>query len=167
MPKPDSHADRESDGSIVPEKRANNAPPVVPGAAESVEGRGPAKGNAEHVSPMPDAVPERHRSWGLLGVRLAAQRSKDTRFTALLHHITPELLTAGFFDLKRKACPGVDGMTWQEYHRDLEVRIADLHSRVQRGAYKPQPSKRAKQRAASPFPLPVVDGIVRIGTAFR
>ena len=143
MPKPDSHADRESDGSIVPEKRTNNAPAVVAGAAESVEGRGPAKGNAGQVPSMPDAVPERHRSWGLLGVRLAAQRNKDTRFTALLHHITPELLTAGFFDLKRKACPGVDGVTWHEYHRDLEVRMADLHGRVQRGAYRPQPSKRA------------------------
>ena len=55
----------------------------------------------------------------------------------------PELLRASYFALKRSAAPGVDGMTWHEYGRDLEERIADLHDRVHRGAYWAQPSKRA------------------------
>jgi hypothetical protein len=33
-------------------------------------------------------------------------------FTALLHHVTPELLDWGFFQLKKSAAPGVDGVTW-------------------------------------------------------
>ena len=33
-------------------------------------------------------------------------------------------------------------MTWQEYETDLEDRLADLHSRVHRGTYRAQPSKR-------------------------
>jgi RNA-directed DNA polymerase len=138
------HARRPGVGRLhSTEEAGEQRSPVVPGAAESVEGRGPAKGNTGHVAPTPDTEPERRRARGLLGVRLAARRDRKARFTALLHHITPELLTAGFFDLKRKAVPGVDGVTWQEYRRDLEARIADLHGRIQRGAYRPRPSKRA------------------------
>jgi retron-type reverse transcriptase len=33
-------------------------------------------------------------------------------------------------------------VTWQEYETGLEVRLADLHSRVHRGAYRAQPSRR-------------------------
>ena len=33
-------------------------------------------------------------------------------------------------------------MTWQEYETGLEDRLADLHSRVHRGAYRAQPSRR-------------------------
>jgi group II intron reverse transcriptase/maturase len=65
------------------------------------------------------------------------------RFTALLHHVTPELLQASYFELKRSAAPGVDGVTWQEYGQRLEERVIDLHGRVHRGAYRAQPSKRA------------------------
>lgn len=60
----------------------------------------------------------------------------------LLHHITPELLLSSFLDLKRQATPGIDGVTWQDYAKDLETRIADLHDRIQRGTYRAQPSKR-------------------------
>jgi RNA-directed DNA polymerase len=65
------------------------------------------------------------------------------RFTALLHHVTIDLLRASYFELKRSAAPGVDGVTWQEYGHGLEERLADLHGRVHRGAYRAQPSKRA------------------------
>jgi group II intron reverse transcriptase/maturase len=65
------------------------------------------------------------------------------RFTALLHHVNPELLRASFFELKRQAAPGVDGMTRHEYGRNLEERLDDLHGRIHRGAYRAQPSKRA------------------------
>src|SRR5688572_32896139 len=44
--------------------------------------------------------------------------------------------------MKRKAAPGVDGVTWWEYETGLEDRLADLHSRVHRGAYRAQPSRR-------------------------
>jgi len=43
---------------------------------------------------------------------------------------------------KRQAAPGVDGVTWKEYENGLEGRVADLHSRVHRGAYRAQPSRR-------------------------
>jgi group II intron reverse transcriptase/maturase len=134
------HVSRESDGPIVPKKQTNKAGPKA--AAESVEGRGSTKGNAQRTLLAPDAEPGK-RGMGLWGVRDAARRDKKMRFTALLHHVTPELLQASYFELKRSAAPGVDGMTWHEYGRDLEERLTDLHGRVQRGAYRAQPSKRA------------------------
>jgi RNA-directed DNA polymerase len=81
-------------------------------------------------------------SQGLQGVREKARKSKQERFTALLHHVTPELLRESFQALKRKAAPGVDGVTWNEYATGLEDRLKDLHGRVHRGAYQAQPSKR-------------------------
>jgi RNA-directed DNA polymerase len=81
-------------------------------------------------------------SQGLHGVRERARKNKQERFTALLHHVTPELLRESFDALKRKAAPGVDGVTWEEYAIGLEDRLKDLHSRVHRGAYQAQPSKR-------------------------
>lgn len=81
-------------------------------------------------------------SQGLHGVRERARRNKQERFTALLHHVTPILLRDSFYALKRKAAPGVDGMTWKEYETGLEDRLKDLHGRVHRGAYRALPSRR-------------------------
>jgi retron-type reverse transcriptase len=81
-------------------------------------------------------------SQGLNGVRKAARERKQERFTALLHHVTVDLLRDSFFALKRQAAPGVDGVTWQEYETGREDRLIDLHSRVHRGAYRAQPSRR-------------------------
>jgi hypothetical protein len=142
MPKPDVHVPRESDGVIVLSRQANHAADDVPDAAESAEGRTPTEGNAERPRLAPDPVPGKRRGMGRWGVREAARRDQETRFTALLHHVTPELLRASFFDLKRNAAPGVDGVTWREYRRDLEAHLADLHGRIHRGAYRAQPSRR-------------------------
>ncbi|WP_366511228.1 group II intron reverse transcriptase/maturase [Mesorhizobium sp.] len=75
-------------------------------------------------------------------VRQAARLKKKERFTALLHHINVDTLRTAFYALKRKAAPGVDGVTWRDYEADLEPRLKELHERVHRGAYRPQPSRR-------------------------
>ena len=53
------------------------------------------------------------------------------------------MLRTAFYAIKRDAAPGVDGMTWETYERDLDRRIEDLHARVQTGAYRAQPSRRS------------------------
>ena len=67
---------------------------------------------------------------------------KKERFTALLHHISTDMLRTVFYELKRDAAPGVDGLTWQAYEVDLDRNLTDLHSRVHRGAYRALPSRR-------------------------
>lgn len=75
-------------------------------------------------------------------IRNVARTRKKERFTSLMHHINPAMLRTAFFALKRDTAPGVDGLTWQDYKADFDRRIEDLHARVQRGAYRAQPSRR-------------------------
>jgi len=79
---------------------------------------------------------------GLDRVRQAARGNKKERFTALLHHVTVDLLWQGYHSLKRSAAPGVDGVTWFDYEENLEAKLIDLHARLHRGSYHPLPSRR-------------------------
>jgi RNA-directed DNA polymerase len=79
---------------------------------------------------------------GLERVRERARQGKKERFTALLHHVTVDLLRTAYLKLKRDASPGVDGTTWREYGHDLEAKLVDLHGRVRLGAYRALPSRR-------------------------
>ena len=75
-------------------------------------------------------------------IRAAARRDRSTRFTSLMHHITPELLEQSYKTLKRQAAPGVDGVTWTKYGRGLSERIAELHRRIHSDQYRAVPSRR-------------------------
>ena len=132
------HDPEKSDSGIVAMKPTNKAGRPV---AEPVEPRPGTKGKADQQSTH--RAQSRARVTQALGrVRLAARQRKKEQFTALLHHINVDTLRTAFYALKRKAAPGVDGMTWEDYEADLELRIEDLHGRVHRGAYRPQPSRR-------------------------
>lgn len=128
----------ESDSGIVPMNHSNKDGKE---STESGEGRPLIKKNTDQFSTCPTQSGA-GVSQGLAGVRRAARENKELKFTTLLHHVTVSLLREGFYALKRKAAPGVDGMTWQEYETGLEDRLIDLHSRVHRGAYRAQPSRR-------------------------
>jgi len=128
----------ESHDGIVPMNHSNKDKRPL---AESEEGRPSIKENAcqPHTYPTQSG---KGVSQGLAGVRKAARENKEMKFTALLHHLTVDLLRESFYSLKRKAAPGVDGVTWQEYETGLEDRLTDLHGRVHRGAYRALPSRR-------------------------
>lgn len=136
---PSMNVAEESDPGIVPMNQPNKTELQM--AAEAGEGRPGAKENSSssNLSPTQSGI---RMSQGLWRVREAAERDKKVRFTALLHHVTTSFLRDCFYALKRQAAPGVDGVTWQEYERDLENRLAELQSRIHRGAYRAQPSRR-------------------------
>jgi RNA-directed DNA polymerase len=128
----------KSDPTVVAAKPTNKA--GRPGA-ESVERRVGTDGNAsQHRTRR--AQNRGSVTQALDRVRQAARTRKKDRFTALLHHIDIDLLRTAFLALKRDAAPGVDGLTWRQYEADLEPRLLALHGLVQRGAYRPQPSRR-------------------------
>jgi len=79
---------------------------------------------------------------GLDGVREVARKSKEVRFTTLMHHITPQLLSESFMHLKRTAAAGIDGLTWRQYEEGLAERIEALWGAVQAGRYRALPSRR-------------------------
>src|SRR5713226_4338791 len=132
------HGREKSDSAIVAGKPTNKA---VPTAAEPVEPRAGAKGNARQQSTLRTQCRKRV-SQALERVRQPARQRKKERFTALLHHISVDLLRLAFFALKRDAVAGVDGLTWQDYEADLDRNLTDLHERVHRGAYRAMPSRR-------------------------
>jgi RNA-directed DNA polymerase len=133
------HVFEESDSGIfVPMNHSNKGGRPL---AEGVEGRPLVKENTHQLNTS-STQSETRVSQGLKGVRQAAKERKGEKFTALLHHLTVELLRQSFYALKRRAAPGVDGVTWREYETGLEDRLVDLHDRVHRGAYQAQPSRR-------------------------
>ena len=145
------HERGKSASAIVATKPTNMAGPP---AAEPVERRAGTKGNAGQQSTR-RAQDRESVSTALDRIREAARQRKKERFTALFHHINPSLLRVAFFALKRDAAPGVDGLTWQTYEADLDLRIEDLHARVQRGAYRALPSRRRYIPKADGRPRPL------------
>ena len=129
----------KSDRSVVPEKPPNK---VGEPAEEVVEGRERAEGNLlEQNASRTLSRSDAHSA--LERVRAAAQDGKQ-RFTALLHHVYDiERLRAAYFGLKKDAAAGVDGETWRHYGKELERNLQDLATRVQRGAYRAKPVRRA------------------------
>ena len=146
-PKPMMHGHEKSDPAIVALKPANKAEqPTVEAsagasAAEPVEPRAWTKGNADQHSTC-RAQNRVSVEQALERIRKVARERKKERFTALFHHISIELLEQSFFELEENAAPGVDRLTWTDYEADLECQFEDLHDRVQRGAYRPLPSRR-------------------------
>jgi RNA-directed DNA polymerase len=137
-PKPMMHERGKSDPAVVATNPANKA---EQSAAEPVEPRAGTERNASqhdtYRTQSRASVPH-----GLERIRQTAREKKEEKFTALLHHVSTELLETAFFALEEHAAPGVDGLTWRDYEQNLEGNLADLHARVHRGAYRPLPSRR-------------------------
>ena len=160
------HEPEKSDSVVVAGKPTNKAERF---AAEPVEPRAETKGNAGQQSTR-RAQDRVSVSQALERVRQAARRGKKERFTSLLHHVAPAMLRMAFYAMKRDAAPGVDGVTWETYEKDLDRRIEDLHARVKRGAYRALPSRRSyiPKEDGSRRPLAVAaleDKIVQRATA--
>ena len=133
------HADEDSDEVVVPRKRSNKEDLS---SAEIVEGRASPKGNGGQATAV--RTPSRGiASSRLEAVRQAARQSRDVRFTALLHHITIDLLKQSYAALQRDAAPGIDGVTWRAYGENLEAKLTVLHERIHKGSYRARPAKRS------------------------
>lgn len=133
----------KSDCCVVPKKRANKTAGATPAAAEFVEGRRQAKGNAVAVRMSRRSKRTYDMGTALNGIRQTAKGRSGAKFTGLLHHVYAiERLQAAYLAVKRDAAAGVDGMTWAQYGQDLQGNLTDLSDRIARGGYKPQPVKR-------------------------
>lgn len=110
-----------------------------------------ATSRAEGRPRAPRTPDETARDWtqgqllppaGLARVKAAAARSRQTQFTALLHHVDRHALERAYRRQRRAAAPGVDGVTAEAYGQDLEGNLRALCERVHRGGYRPQPVRR-------------------------
>jgi RNA-directed DNA polymerase len=132
------HAGEKSDEGIGPMKQPNKEGSP---SAEAVEGRTSPEGNGGKTAAA-RTLRRDTASNGLVAVRRAARQSKSVRFTALLHHITVDLLKRSYLALERDSAPGIDGVTWQAYGENLEEKLTDLHDRVHKGSYRARPARR-------------------------
>jgi RNA-directed DNA polymerase len=132
------HELEKSDSFIVAVKPTNKQGKP---SAEPVEPREGTKGNSGETR-MRRTLGRGSVPQGLERVRQAARAKKKERFTALFHHVDIGLLRAAYYELKRKAAPGIDGVTWKDYEKDLEANLVDLHTRIHRGTYQALPSRR-------------------------
>ncbi len=128
----------QSDRPIQPAKSPNNAGEP---AAEAMEERGLTKGNPDQQNACRTQCRESATS-ALERVRQVARKDKDAKFTALFHHVAVDRLREAFLGMNRKAAPGNDGVTWGQYEANLEENLQGLYQRLQRGAYRAQPSRR-------------------------
>src|ERR1700756_4886050 len=98
-----------------------------------------------------------------------AKEDPKRQFYSIAHMITFGALYAAFRGLRRKASAGVDGVTYEEYERDVAGNLQTLHERLKNGRYQAQPLRRVyipkengKQR---PISIPALeDKIVQKAT---
>lgn len=93
--------------------------------AEVLEGRPVTEGNPEKTT-VNCTQGQGETLNGLDRIREAAERDKSARFNNLMHHITVDLLREAYEELKPKAAPGVDNVTWVQYGEKLEANLSDL-----------------------------------------
>ena len=73
-----------------------------------------------------------------------ARKEPDLVFTSLYHHISDvDNLRACCDNLGARKATGVDGVTKEEYGRNLEENLRDLSVRLKRMGYRPAPSRRS------------------------
>lgn len=84
-----------------------------------------------------------------------ALNHREERFTNLLSHVKVPLLKEAYLSLRKKAAPGVDGVTWKEYGEKLDANLLHLQDRIHRGSYHPLPVRRVH--------IPKGDGTRRLG----
>jgi hypothetical protein len=116
------HDGEESYRGVVPTKQPNKS---EKSPAEVVEGRSRTKENTQE----PNLCRMQSRESGPTGlarVREAAKKDGKRKFTALLHHVSIDLLRESYHSLKKQAAPGVDGVRWQEYGGNLEARLIEI-----------------------------------------
>ena len=65
-----------------------------------------------------------------------AAGSKDWQFLSLANHIDVQLLYEAYRRIRKKAKPGIDGETADEYKGNLEENLKELHQRLRENRYR-------------------------------
>lgn len=91
---------------------------------------------------MPDASTSERMSPGLRKVAERARNEPTGKFHSLAHLIDVPSLGRAYYRLRKEAAVGVDGITKEEYGRDLRFRLPDLHARLKSQQWRHQPIRR-------------------------
>lgn len=94
------------------------------------------KGNKTGTS-MPESL-----STKLNRLTEKAKSHPEFKFKTLAHLLNEEMLIRSYNALKKQAAAGVDGMTTEEYGKNLQSNIANLHRLLSQNQYRAQPLRR-------------------------
>ena len=76
-----------------------------------------------------------------------ARQEPKLVFTSLYHHICDvDNLRACYDSLEARKATGVDGVTKEEYGKNLEENLRDLSARLKRMSYRPRPKRRTSRK---------------------
>src|SRR5205085_1348651 len=76
-------------------------------------------------------------------ITLEAKEEKERQFLSIAHLLTPEALSRAFKRLRKEASPGIDGVTYEDYERELEGNLDRLYESLKNQQYRSQPLRRA------------------------
>jgi hypothetical protein len=155
---PESSCRTNCEGQAGREVQRQEAPPDTPGVGlahsrppqgispEGVEGANRSTQSAQATS----AVRTTDRDWPtfLRAIAEKAFRDKHLRFGDLYRWLNQDVLRRCFFRLRKDAASGVDGVTFQEYEKNLEANLDDLVGRLKRKAYRARLVRRKYARAS-------------------
>ena len=105
------------------------------------QGRGPESGEGANTTTQPAQATsaartaEHHWPTFLRAIADKAARDKHHRFGDLYRHLNEASLRQSFYLLRKDAACGVDGVTFQEYEKNLESNLTDLVQRLKRKGY--------------------------------
>lgn len=126
-----------------------------------------AKGGTERQSGQSTHARERNTpnqsvSRTLSALRAKAVKEPKHRFRGLSRLLDRQMLAEAFKCLKRKAAPGIDGVTHAEYAKDLDRNLVDLETRLKEGRYRARNVRRrwivkAGGRKRRPLGIPVLE----------
>jgi RNA-directed DNA polymerase len=84
----------------------------------------------------PERMSEQDWQTFLRAIADKARRQPKYRFRDLYRELNEEVLRLCFFQLRKDAASGVDGMSFQEYERELEENLKNLVNRLKNKAYR-------------------------------
>src|SRR5260221_6147164 len=81
------------------------------------------------------AAPEAEPTVSTKLAGLVARARKEARLTNVVQYVDEELLRLAFRSLRKRAAPGVDGQSYEEYAANVDQNLKDLHARLKSGRY--------------------------------
>ena len=106
------------------------------------QGSGPDVGEGTDTTTQPaqetSAVRTTDLRWhtSLRAIANKADQNKTHRFGGLYRLLNEETLRVCFFQLRKDAAPGVDGVCFEDYEKHLDANLADLVRRLKRKSYR-------------------------------
>jgi group II intron reverse transcriptase/maturase len=110
------------------------------GSARSTEeaGQCPQREGAEQISLLDEgytAAPEADKTVSTKLAGLVTRARREARLTNVVQYVDEELLRLAFGSLRKRAAPGVDGRSYEDYGASLDENLKDLYARLKTGRY--------------------------------